>query len=62
MLSDNSVDVASAKIESVDLAKVHLMQIPDIQQLVEGKLKSNDAMDNGRTLCDRHAESKIEIC
>ena len=53
------MDVASAKIESVDLVKVHLMQIPDIQQLDGGKLKNNDAMDNERTLCDRHAVKQM---
>ena len=55
------MDVALAKKVSVDLVKVHLMQIPDIQQLVEEIWKSTGVMDSGRTLCDHHAENKSEM-
>jgi hypothetical protein len=48
------MDVALAKKVSVDLVKVHLMQIPDIQQLVEEIWKSTGVMDSERTLCDHH--------
>ena len=50
------MDVALAKKVSVDLVKVHLMQIPDIQQLVEEIWKSTGVMDSEKTLCDHHAE------
>ena len=50
------MDVALAKKVSVDLVKVRLMQIPDIQQLVEEIWKSTGVMDSEKTLCDHHAE------
>ena len=52
------MDVALAKKVSVDLVKVHLMQIPDIQQLVEEIWKSTGVMDSEKTLCDHHAEKE----
>ena len=50
------MDVALVKKVYVDLVKVHLMQIPDIQQLVEEIWKSTGVMDSEKTLCDHHAE------
>ena len=56
------MDVALAKKVSVDLVKVHLMQIPDIQQLVEEIWKSTGVMDSERTLCDHHYQNQGQEC